>query len=114
MECLRQDFLCGLAGPDQTSDDGIELSEQSRMLLGDRILGLPSHEGAVLRCGLEYLENGPSKGFVASTLSNCGPHPFGSRHLVGLLVLGPSRSRIDEAPEVRTKSEEPIAQLVQS
>ena len=59
---LRKGFLCGLDGPDQPPDDCIELTEQFGTLLGDRVLGLPSDEGAVLRCGLEYLEYGLSKG----------------------------------------------------
>ena len=92
----------------------MELSEQLGMLLGDRVLGLPSYEGAILRGRLEYLEDGLSKGFVVSTVSKRGLHPFGSRHLVGLLTLGPPCSRIDEAPEIRAGSEEPIAQLVES
>ena len=114
IKCLRQGFFWGLPGLDQPPDDCMELTEQLGMLLGDRVLSLPSYEGAILRCGLEYLENGLSKGLIASTLSNCGPHPFGSRHLVGFLPLGPSRSRIDKALEIRTDSEEPIAQLVES
>ena len=75
---------------------------------------MPSYEGAVPCCSLEYLEDGLSKGLVVSTFFKRGPHPFGSRHLVGLLVPGPSRSGIDEAPEIRTSSDEPIAQLVES
>ena len=92
----------------------MEFTEQLGRLLGDRVLGLPSYEGAVPCCSLEYLEDGLSKGLVVSTFFKRGPHPFGSRHLVGLLVPGPSRSGIDEAPEIRTSSEEPIAQLVES
>ena len=90
----------------------MELTEQFGMLLGDRVLGLPSYKGAVPRCGHEYLEDGLSESFVVSTFSNCGPHPFGSRHLVVLLFLGPSLSRIDKTIEIRTDSEETIAQLV--
>ena len=92
----------------------MEFTEQLGRLLGDRVLGLPSYEGAVPCRSLEYLEGGLSKGLVVSTFFKRGPHPFGSRHLVGLLVPGPSRSGIDEAPEIRTSSEEPITQLVES
>ena len=35
----------------------MEFIEQLGMLLGDRVLGLPSNQGTVFRCGLEYLEN---------------------------------------------------------
>ena len=67
--------------------------------------------GAVLRCRLEYLENGLSKGFVVSGLCKRGLHPFRRSCLVGLLTLGSPRSRIGKAPKIRTGSEEPISRL---
>ncbi|MDD9979850.1 MAG: hypothetical protein OXU81_00560 [Gammaproteobacteria bacterium] len=92
----------------------MELIEQLGMLLGDRVLGLPSNQGTVFRCGLEYLENDLSESLVVFGVCMRGLHPFRSSRLVGLLTLGPSRSRMGKTLEIRTDSEEPIAQLIES
>ena len=92
----------------------MELTEQLWLLFGNPFPGLPSYKGAVFRCSLKYVEDGPSKGLVVATVSKRGPHAFRSLHFVGLFVLGPSRSWIDKALEIRRSSEEPFAQLLES